>query len=1273
VTRARDFEFAGTDRFEVISRLGAGGMGVVYEVFDRQTKARAALKRLRTLNAESLLRFKEEFRAVQNVQHPNLIHLGELIEDQGQWYFTMELIDGVNFVRYVREEAETGEQSSADPPFSSGTLGLADTKKVTGRRLTGADLMAFSEKRLRGGLAQLIHAVMALHRAQKVHRDIKPSNILVDKVGRVVLLDYGFVADMVQEGHTTGGIVVGTADYMAPEQAAGRQIGPAADWYGVGVVLYRALTGRLPYTGSRLEVLTRKQQVDPVPPKTIDPQVPDDLNRMCLDLMCIDPRRRTTGAQVLVRLGHADRIGPVERRESGTDAQIFVGRDVEMGQLREAFREVVAGSSAVVYVTGESGVGKSALLEQFGRSILSDEQFSVVLTGRCHERESVPYKAIDAVVDALTRYMRRQSGTDAATLLPLNVGLLAQIFPTLRRVEAIAQAPPPMQEALDPLELRRRVFAAMRELLGRLAERRDLVLIIDDLQWADADSLTMLKEIMQPPEEPPLLLIASARTDPTPEQPRISRRTGIHAAAAWARMPRFVDPAHADVRHMHLEGLPREQAHELAAMLLEHAGQVRVPIDARAIAEEAGGHPLFIDELIRHASTAEEAGAKLPRVEDALWARISRLDPVALQILEAVAIAGGPLAQEIVAVAAEVDFGIFSEKVSRMRGDKLMRTTGTRRGDDIEPYHGRVREAILAHLSPQQLQGCHTRLALALEARGGADLEALAHHWFGAGDRVRAANYAADAATRAADALAFDRAARLYRQALEWRPAEGAFGRRLKTRLGDALANAGHGAEAAEAYLDAAEGSSVAAALELKRLAADQLLRCGHVQEGLAALQGVLGASGIKLPASDRRARLALAWDRARIRLRGLTYRERDATQVSLEDLTQLDICWSVSIGLANVDFMRGAAHQARYLRLALEAGEPNRIVRALASKVIYVGAAGQPGYKTTERLLALADGIASRLDSDYARGLVRLADGVAGVQAGRFSDGFDACEAADAILRDHCINVWWERNSAQVFSHTALAMLGELAELARRVPRRLHEAEERGDLYAATDLETGLPNLVWLAADDPEEARHHADEAMRRWSRDGFHRQHAYDLLAQGQIDLYLGNSRAVLARLRERWPALDRSFLLRVQVIRILLLHLRARAAVAAAHDGEAAALHDAERDAARLAREDAAWAVPLAALVRAGVAAVRGQVEPTRRTLDEALAGLERCEMGLYAAAARLQLGDLVGGDEGRALTVAAGAWMDSQGIADKERMTAALVPGFDPQGRVEVVAR
>jgi eukaryotic-like serine/threonine-protein kinase len=199
-----------------------------------------------------------------------------------------------------------------------------------------------------------------------------------------------------------------------------------------------------------------------------------------------------------------------------------------------------------------------------------------------------------------------------------------------------------------------------------------------------------------------------------------------------------------------------------------------------------------------------------------------------------------------------------------------MRNTEDR--DEIEIYHDRIREVVASKLDKESLRGHHGRLAAVLEASGRANPEALAVHFQGAGDRGKASQYAQSAAEQASAALAFERAARLYRLALDLRSGQPGETRDLQVKLGEALSNAGRGEEAAKAYLRATDGAAITEKLEWQRRAAAQLLMSGHIDQGLVVIRKVLDSVGMRLAPAPWRALLSLLIGRARVRLRGLTF-----------------------------------------------------------------------------------------------------------------------------------------------------------------------------------------------------------------------------------------------------------------------------------------------------------------------------------------------------------------------------------------------------------------
>ena len=1232
--------------FDVVRELGRGGMGVVYQAYDRKRKGMVALKTMQGMDPRALLRFKQEFRSLADLNHPNLVALYELIGDGQLWFFTMELIEGISFLDHVQGEpanrslSPTRSDSRPEAAYGRCRLSPLDSEQAA---------------RLRHALAQLAAGVHFLHEAGKLHRDIKPGNVLVTRPGRVVLLDFGLAAELDRQQQHLSLHLLGTLAYMSPEQAARKPIAPASDWYAVGVMLYETLTGMLPFDGEGYEILHNKQRFDPPAPSAVVPGTPEDLSSLCMDLLRRDPDARPRGEEVLQRLTEGAGIVTLPAPRGPQRLEVpLIGRQRHLQVLSEAFEVIRSGRTALVAIHGRSGAGKSALLQRF-LDDLNERGQAVVLAGRCYEQESVPYKALDSVVDALSRYLERLPILEAQALWPRDLASLARVFPVLRRLEAVGGAPRRAMEGSDPQEVRRRALAALRELLARLGDRRPLVLAIDDLQWGDEDSAALLIDLLRPPDPPPLLLLLCYRGEQTENNPCLLALRKMQDLSGLERWELPVEP------------LTPEERQQLALALLDPRDEMAAE-RAKSIARQSGGYPFFVYELV-HYLQASAPGAAQPSgsasdisLSEVLWSRILGLPDEARRLLEIVAVASRPLSQADACAAAEVGEGHAA--LSRLRAGRLLRSSGPSERGAIETYHDRIRETILLHLDPQMMKRHHQRLVVVLEATGEADPEAFAVHLLGAGESGRAGHYYALAAAQAFEALAFDRAAKLYRLALELQAPRDEAARQLWRQLGDALANAGRGAEAAHAYLAATAGAAPAETLELQRRAALQLLRSGHIDDGLATLQSVLAVVGLRLLPSPRRAFWALVFQRLRLYLRGLRFTPRDAGQIDPAELTRLDISQSAAVGLSMVDTLQGAYFQTRSLLLALRSGPRDRLVTALAMEAAHTSIEGNFARRRTARYLQVAQGLADQVATPYARALIALARGIAAALEGDWRNGQRLCDEAEHILRDSCTGVLWERGTAHRFALWPLMFMGEVEEINRRLPRLLKEARERDDLYEETNLCLTIRTFVRLAADEPQRARTDLDQVMERWSQQGFHVQHMNRLFDEAQIDLYLGDAESAWRRLEADWPALRRSHLLRVQQIRIVMLHLRARCAVALASKGKDSStwLHHAERDARSLRREKLPWADALADLIDGAVAFRRGKVARSVEILGVASAALAKADMHLHAAVALRRLGEVLEGTRGQGLTKHVAEFMESQKIRNGERMTSLLAPGW-----------
>ncbi len=697
---------------------------------------------------------------------------------------------------------------------------------------------------------------------------------------------------------------------------------------------------------------------------------------------------------------------------------------------------------------------------------------------------------------------------------------------------------------------------------------------------------------------------------------------------------------------------------------------------------ESRGNPFFVAELARHVQADARghgkpaAGSRAPLSETAessklaldevLWARIERLPPDPRRVLELIAISGRPLRLAELGRCAGL---AHDERVAlaQLRAGRLIRSTGGVESDAVETYHDRIRETVVTRLAPSVACAHHLVLAQVLEASGHSDPEVLGLHFLGAELPERAADYFIAAADQAAEALAFERAVILYRRALELKPIASNEAS-LRARLGDALASAGRGAEAAGAYLQAVAHATVADALELQRRAAMQFLISGHIDDGLATLETVLRAVDMTLPRTPLQSLLSLLWRRLRLRIRRLGFRERPITEIASAELTRIDVCWSAGVGLSVVDTIRGADFQARGLLLALDSGEPSRIARSLAMEVAHRASTGGPNDKTRAQLLSMADDLARRVNDPYAIAMVTLARGVAAYLEGHWCDAQTNCDRAETIFRDQCTSVAWELDTANAFALWGLSHQGAVAELSRRWPILLAQARERGDLYAVMNLSSYLMSVVRLAANDPQTARAQLRETMAQWSRQGYHVQHNDALWAGVQIELYSNAGQAAWNLIHQSWPALRRSLLLRVQFIRTSMYFLRARAALAAAA-GEQRNSHPARvrellavaaHAAGKLERERLPCASAYATLTRGGLAALRRDSTRAAALLAAAAVEFEAVDMQLCSAAARRRLGELIGGDRGNETIAGADRWMTDQKIQNPAAMASMILP-------------
>ena len=1318
--------FAGTARFSLVRELGSGGMGIVFEVEDRVRSSRVALKTLQRLNPTDLYRFKKEFRSLQSLVHPNLVTLYEFIAEGGHWFFTMELVEGADFLSYVRGAGDTVARSGyltssrrldvqtetallAEPEsFGSGDLpetiivpstsvaprspkGLraqphepepdedpdstADfTIDVKGSKGPACDL-----PRLLNVLEQIATGLHFLHESGMLHRDLKPPNVLVTPAGRVAILDFGLITEV--EGRfplarwdaepdpgpafsamaralaqTDRGMIVGTIKYMAPEQAEGLPLSRAADWYSFGVMMYEALVGFLPFSGESARIIEKKRSFEVIAPHRLRPGIPGELSALCVKLLRSDPSERPTYTEIMALLAQGNIVpsvpGPVGRFAV---EQPFVGREKELARLSDAYHYLREGGSKVVLVHGRSGSGKSSLIQRFLDEEMDPER-ELILKGRCFEQESVPYKAVDSLVDSLSRYLISRPVELVSRVLPRDVRPLSLMFPVLQRVESIAALEDSQSLPPDPLELRRRAFRGLRHLLRQLGGIRPTILWIDDLQWGDLDSAELLTELFHGPQPPRLLLLASYRSEYAGVNPCLK---------AFSEMGRFIRGG-ASVERMEVGPLIGSDAEELAELLLRDHG-VCEPGHAASIASESAGNPYLISEIARHMQAPERTtksgstsngGISLQQM---VWSRIQRLPEQPRRLLEVVAVAGQPLSQKCAYLASGLDVK-DQASLLLLRNERLLRSAGPGIDDEIEVYHEQIGESLRDRLATLTRCEHHRRLAIELEAAGRTDPERLAVHFANGDQPSRAGRYFHQAARQAVRAMAFDRAVALYRRALEmgaWPfPTEG----RLKGELGDALANSRRGREAGHVYLEAAQGVPHRESIELRRRGFQQLLTSGQHDLGIEELRRVFRDVGLKYPETPGRALASAALGLAALRLRGLSFRPRPLDAIDPDELLKLDVGWSAGMSICLIDPPRAAQIFMHNLHRGLRAGDVGRAARPLLAVASLLAVRGRKGLLRSGQLLGQAERWMAGNDDPNLRALHDMVGGLCAYSRGQWSEALKLNDQSAALFREHCTGMTMSLEMAAYYSLRSLCWLGDILELRRRRRALIKEAEQRQDLFALTNYRTEVMTYDLLADDDPAGALSEVAGAMSQWPQRAFHAQHLFALVANLRVDLYRGEGIVARGRLKDAWSAYRQSQLHRSSIGRINIDLLIAGSALASWPEEaiRSTLARTASAAADRLDRERINYAGALALMIRGRLASLRDERETSIGFYTTAAERFRALEMPLHEAATRFRLADLLPKDQGQALAHQAIHWFDSQQVRNPSAFIRMVLP-------------
>jgi predicted ATPase len=468
--------------YEVLSLLGRGGMGEVYRARQQSLGRLVALKFLPAECVRDpvwLARFRREALTASSLNHPNICTIYDTGESAGRPFLSMELIQGRTLDELVGQRRPMEELARC--------------------------------------IGQAARALAAAHAAGVVHRDVKPTNLMVRDDGVVKVLDFGLARRLATAGpsslsagrDTDPGTRVGTLLYMSPEQGRAEPVGAATDIFGLGLVLYELATGQHPFLAdSTFSTLHAIAAQPPLPPARLNPEVPAALNALIVQMLAKDPRLRPTAAEVDAILAELsenrahlpDHPGPAPGRAP------TVGRRQERAVLWAGFEEAAAGRGLLLCVTGEPGLGKTTLVEDFLDELAAGGRLHWVGRGRCSERLAGA-EAYLPFLEALDSLLQGDGGTSATQMLKL-------LAPTWYLQLAPSTAADPSQtggraEAEGASQERRKRELAV--FLCELSRQRPLVLFLDDIHWADPSSADLLAYLGSRCAGLPLLLVLAYR------------------------------------------------------------------------------------------------------------------------------------------------------------------------------------------------------------------------------------------------------------------------------------------------------------------------------------------------------------------------------------------------------------------------------------------------------------------------------------------------------------------------------------------------------------------------------------------------------------------------------------------------------------------------------------------------------------------------------------------------------------------------------------------
>jgi serine/threonine protein kinase len=733
-------------RYAVKKFLGEGGKKKVYLAHDTtlDRDVAFALIKMEGLDDVGRDRVAREAKAMGRLgAHPHIVSVYDLGEENGQPFMVTELMGGGD-VEELIEKA-----SDHRPP-------IARTLEI--------------------GIATCRGLEFA-HDQGIIHRDLKPGNVWLTADGVAKIGDFGLAVAIDKTRLTQAGMMVGTVNYMPPEQATGGEVTPRSDLYSLGAMVYEMVTGRPPFVGDEaVAIIGQHLNTPPVAPSWHNPDCPPGLEALILRLLEKDPNKRPRSAEEVRKalesvaqglLGNLSSRPPSPRgKEEDENPQVtasdsplyrrvFVGREQELKQLQAAFDAALSGRGALAMVVGEPGIGKTAVCEQLATYVTL--RGGKTLVGHCYEEGSLslPYLPF---VEAMRSHVLAREPEGLQKDLGGGAGEVARIVSEVRDRVRVA----PVEEG-DAEEQRWRLLQAVTSFLRNASKVTPLLIVLEDLHDADRGTLDLLVHLGRSLDGARLLVVGTYR------DVEVDRAHPLSGALAELRRGQ-------NFLRVPLRGLTVD---EVQRMMNGIRGQEVLWSRAEAIHRQTEGNPLFVQETLRY--LAEEGGARpdemtIPEgLRDVIGKRLSRLSERTNQVLAVAAVIGRDFRLDVlkrVLGLTEEDLTVALEEAS---ATAIIETrAGSGPGVEFRFAHALFRQTLYEELFSLRRIRLHQQVARALEAVYGRRLEEhaaeLAEHFAQSTeqeDMQKALHYSELAAVRAMAAYAYGEAARHLEQALK--------------------------------------------------------------------------------------------------------------------------------------------------------------------------------------------------------------------------------------------------------------------------------------------------------------------------------------------------------------------------------------------------------------------------------------------------------------------------------------------------------------------------